>query len=459
MLKLDDILNIFGKEKKINLSCKTPFKGLSIDTRTLKAGEIFLALKGHRFDGHSFLDEAFKKGAVAAIVRLDKMASLLKKRSYALIGVDDTQVALEKIARVMRERFKGRVIAVTGSNGKTTTKEMIAHILSSRFNVLKNTGTQNNHIGVPLTIFRLRDNHQLITFELGANKRGEILSLKELTKPDFGLITNVGQTHLEFLNTKEEVLATKLELFLDGPHRVKAAFLNFDDENLKKASSFLKCQVISFGKGKDCQYRANNITQDKERISFTINRRYKINLNTIGGHNVYNALAAWALTSRLGIAPQVIQERLSTFIFPSHRLNVIKIKDLFVIDDTYNANPQSVKAAFKALSSFKGVQKRIACVADMLELGEASERLHYEIGFEAARLGIDIVVAFGQFSEFLHRGVLKGGGTNCVIKETKSEVLKWLLENIKPKQAILFKGSRAMKMEELVRCFIDSYTN
>lgn len=433
--------------------------GISIDSRTLKKGEVFIALKGKNFDGHSFLDEAFRKGAVAAIVSREKKALLTKKRPYVLIGVDDTKKALERLAFSLREKFKGKVIAVTGSNGKTTTKEMIAHVLSSKFKVLKNKGTQNNEIGVPLTIFKLKNSHQIIVFELGASRSGEIFFLKEMTKPDLGVITNIGQTHLEFLKTKENVLATKLELLREKSHRVKTAFLNFSDENLRGAAISLKGQVISFGTEKDCRYRASNVSLSDEGISFLVNARHKIKLKTIGEHNIYNALAAWAVASHLGVAARDIQERLATFTFPPNRLQFMKIKDLFVIDDSYNANPQSVKAAFKALSSLRQAQNRIACLADMCELGEASEQLHYEIGFEAGCLGIDAVISFGRFSEFVTRGAKKGGVKNCVSKKNKNEVLQWLLNNVKPKGAVLFEGSRAMKMEEVVRCFINSYTS
>lgn len=433
--------------------------GISIDSRTLKRGDVFIALRGKNFDGHSFLDEAFKKGAAAAIVSREKKAHLSGGKPYILIGVDDTKKALEKLAFTLREKFKGKVIAVTGSNGKTTTKEMIAHVLSSNFDVLKNKGTQNNEIGVPLTIFRLKDNHQIIVFELGASRNGEIFSLKEMTKPDFGVITNIGQAHLEFLKTEENVLAAKLELLTEKSHRVKTAFLNFDDENLKKAAISLKNHVISFGTRKDCQYRASSISLSDRGISFLINEKYKIRLQTIGRHNIYNALAAWAVGRQLGVSAADSQESLATFTFPPHRLQVMKIKDSFLIDDSCNANPQSVKAALKALSSIEQAQNKIACLADMCELGDDSQRLHYEIGFEAGIVGIDTVISFGQFSEFVIRGAEKGGVKNCVNAKSKNETLEWLLNNTRPKQAVLFKGSRVIKMEELIRCFINSYTS
>ncbi len=455
MLKLNDIVSALdGKE-----ICAGAALGISIDSRTLKRGDVFIALKGKNFDGHSFLDQAFKRGAAAAIVSRERKAHLSKGKPYVLIGVDDTKKALRRLAFTLREKFKGKVIAITGSNGKTTTKEMIAHVLSSNFDVLKNKGTQNNEIGVPLTIFRIKNDHQIIVFELGASRNGEIFSLKEMTKPDWGVITNIGQTHLEFLKTEENVLAAKLELLTEKSHRVKTAFLNFDDENLRASAISLKNQVISFGTRKDCQYRASSISLSDRGISFLINEKYKIRLQTIGQHNIYNALAAWAVGRQLGVSATDSQESLATFTFPPHRLQFMKIKDSFLIDDSYNANPQSVKAALKALSSIKRAQNKIACLADMCELGDASQRLHYEIGFEAGVMGIDCVISFGQFSEFVIRGAEKGGVKNCVNAKSKKEMLKWLLDNTRPKQAVLFKGSRAIKMEEFIRCFINSYTS
>ena len=458
-----DILHKISFQRKFTPQQEMAMKDanfkISIDSRTIRRGDVFIALKGKNFDGHSFLGEAFKKGAAAAIVSREKEAHMSGGKPYILIGVDDTKKALKRLAFTLREKFKGKVIAVTGSNGKTTTKEMIAHVLSSNFDVLKNKGTQNNEIGVPLTIFRLKNDHQIIVFELGASRNGEIFSLKEMTKPDLGVITNIGQTHLEFLKTEKDVLSAKLELLTGESHRVKTAFLNFDDKNLKKAAISLKNQVISFGTRKDCQYRASNISLSDRGISFLINEKYKIRLQTIGQHNIYNALAAWAVGRQLGVSVADSQESLATFTFPPHRLQFMKIKDSFLIDDSYNANPQSVKAALKALSSIKQVQNKIACLADMCELGPASQRLHYEIGLEAGIMGIDTVISFGQFSEFVIRGAEKGGVENCVNVKSKKEMLQWLLDNARGKQAVLFKGSRVIKMEEIVRCFINSYTS
>jgi len=468
MLKLRDVANILSEEKepvfKAGERCSENALpdtelGISIDSRTIKKGEIFIALEGEKFDGHSFVADAFSKGAAAAVVCRKHNSFMAKKNHSLLIGVDDTGKALRKLAFCLREKFKGKVIAVTGSNGKTTTKEMIAHVLSSNFNVLKTQENQNNEIGVPLTIFKLTGRHEVIVFELGASKAGEIFHLKEMTKPDLGVITNIGQTHLEFLKTKENVLAAKLELLKDEFCATKTAFLNFDDENLKKAAPSLKTKIISFGIGEDCLCRAGNISLNNGEISFLVNGKYKVRLKTIGRHNVYSGLAAWAVGRYMGVCPVDIQKRLKSFVFPSRRLQFIKMGDSFVIDDSYNANPQSVKAALQTLSSAALKQAKIACLADMCELGEESEQLHYKIGFEAGALGIDTVIAFGRFSKFVIQGAAKGGVKNCVNAKDKNEALKWLLENRRPKQAILFKGSRAMKMEEVIKCFTNSYIN
>lgn len=469
MLKLYEILNAiddcthsvlrdgFLRSRKFD----EPVKGISIDTRTLKEGEIFIAIKGKSFDGHSFLNEAFKKGARGAVVCHDKIPQLIKNAPFMLIPVNDTLEALKKIALLYRDKFKGKVIAVTGSNGKTTTKDMIAHILSCDFSVLRTEGTQNNEIGVPLTLFRLRKDHEVIVCELGANKKGEIFSLKEISRPDFGVITNIGQTHLEFLMTKDGVLSVKMELFdTTGSHIVETAFLNFSDESLRLAALSLTNQkIVSFGTEESCQYHAKDIFLKEGGIEFTVNNKYRVRLNTIGEPNVYNALAAWAVASKLGVSSHSIQKQLSSFVFPKNRLELMSTKDIFLINDSYNANPSSVKAALKSLSEFKEAKGRIVCLADMYELGDEAEQFHYDMGFEAGRLGIDAVVAFGKFSKFIVSGAKEGGVKKCVNKENKNDVLDWLLENVKSKEAILFKASRAMKMEELVECFINSYTS
>lgn len=491
MLKLYEILNALDNPAHFVLReellrsdiVDEPVKGISIDTRTLKEGEIFIALKGKNFDGHFFLEEAFKKGAKLAVVCRNKMPALTKKPPFApldigcqrqpsdtfgvlsltgfiFIPVEDTREALKKIALLFRDKFKGKVIAVTGSNGKTTTKDMLAHILGYNFKVLKTEGTQNNEIGVPLTLFKLTDKHEVIVFELGANKEGEIFSLKEISRPDFGVITNIGQSHLEFLKTKDGVLSVKMELFTRGAHTVKTAFLNFSDDKLKAAGASLTNQeVVSFGMEENCRYRASDVFLNEGKVEFTINNKYKVRLNTIGEHNVYNALAAWAVASHLEVSPLSIQKQLASFVFPKNRLELMEAKNIFLINDSYNANPSSVKAALKSLAVFNFAQGKIACLADMYELGEDAGKFHYDVGFEAGRLGIDTVVAFGQFSEFIISGAREGGVKNCVNKESKNAALEWLLENIKPKEAVLFKASRSVKMEELIECFINSYTS
>lgn len=435
-------------------------RGVSIDSRCLRKGELFVALEGKKTDGHYFIDEAFKVGAAAAVVCRDKLAFSAKNSFSNIIPVVNTQKALEEIALLYRSKFNGPVTAVTGSNGKTTTKDMIARSLSGLGPVLKTMGTQNNKIGVPLTIFRLKKSHRIIVFELGASKRGEIDALRKITRPDYAVITNIGHSHLEFLKTKENVLGLKLELVRgEDKNRIKTVFLNFDDEYLRKAAESLSMKVVFFGRSRGCAYRAENISYGINGLEFTVNKKYKVVLKTIGEHNVYNALAAWAVARELKVPADIIQSRLRTFNFPANRLQLTKKKRLFIIDDTYNANPDSVKAALRALSAFRTAGRKTAVLADMLELGNLSEKLHYEIGFEAGSLGIDTIVAFGKFSKFTNEGALKSGVKNCINKESPEETLEWLLKNVKPQEAVLFKGSRCMRVEELIKCFINGYMN
>ncbi|MBI2351430.1 MAG: UDP-N-acetylmuramoyl-tripeptide--D-alanyl-D-alanine ligase, partial [Deltaproteobacteria bacterium] len=343
--------------------------GISTDTRTLNKGEIFLALKGENFDGHDFVQKALGKEAAGLILARESAHGIdIKNAQVPVLLVDDTLKALGDIASFYRRKFTIPAAGITGSNGKTTTKEMASHLLSARFKVRKNKGTENNLIGVPLTLLKLNPEDEAMVLELGTNHFGEIRRLSEILGPQIGVITNVGPSHLEYFGDLDGVLKAKLEL-LDGMEKGGTLILNLDDKRLA-ALSPAKFKKVTFGFDPGYAFFAKGIKLSGESTEFLLQGKIPVRLNLPGRHNIENALAAFAVGASLGLSEIEMAGSISGFTGISQRLKKYSAGGIDILDDTYNANPASVSAALGVLSSYTSAGRKILILGDMLELGQ-----------------------------------------------------------------------------------------
>ena len=430
----------------------TSFPGVSTDTRSIQPGELFVALEGENFDGHKFLDAAFEKGAAAAVVKKSSRAH----KGRTLLRVDDTLQALGDLAAYVRNRSSAKVIALTGSNGKTTTKELLVRMISGKYKTLATKGNFNNLIGLPLTVFGLRDDHEVMILEMGMNVPGEIARLTEIAKPDVGLITNVSGAHLEGLGSIEGVAAAKGELYR-GLNGSSTAAVNADDPLASGQAEAFHGPKVFFGFHKNAQVRAEKIGfSGLNGLGFDLvmpKGKARVNFRLLGRHNVANTLAAASAASILGVTPKSIARNLDGFEpFPG-RLALHKLPGpVYLIDDSYNANPASMDASLRILASLKHSRGRlVAVLGDMLELGKAAKKAHEEVGRLAGDLKLDTVVAVGPESKILKREAKKAGVENLTWFEDSNRAGEYLINELRPFDRVLVKGSRGIKMERIVK--------
>lgn len=444
----------------------TFFAGISTDTRKLKRGQLFVAIKGQNFDGHNFVEEARAKGASGAVVNFPSPFPLpvgerskVRESDFVVIEVKDTVKALGDIACYHRRRFDIPIIAVTGSNGKTTTKEMMASILARKYRVLKNEGTENNFIGVPLTLLKLNADYEIAVMELGTNHFGEIARLAETAQPSCGIIVNVGPSHLEFFNTIDNVRQEKLGL-LKRLGSEGISVVNGDDEDLVRGAKNLCAEVITFGTNADCAFRATEIIEAQGQIKFVLNNRHRFRLKILGRHNIYNALAGIAVGSLYGVDYDWMAEALDDFKSPTLRMEFIVADGIKFIFDCYNSNPISMAGAIETLGEIDASKRKVIVAGDMLELGESGPGYHKQIGRNAANAKVDILVGVGPLSRFILEGAQEEGqgGLTLLHFENSADAAKALKDILKEGDLVLVKGSRAMKMEEIKRCFTTSFT-
>ena len=434
------------------------FKGISIDSRQIRPDEIFVAIKGSNHDAHSFINEVLAKKVRGVMINQASQGSLppdlITKSRVIIIGVPDTTRALGDLAAYNRRRSNIKVVAITGSNGKTTTRKMVSQIISSRFNTLSTKGNFNNEFGLPLTLFNLSPEHQAAVLELGMNHAGEISRLGEICSPDIGLITNIGFAHLEGLGSLKAILKAKTELL----KQIKPngwLVLNADDPLLLSlAEKFEK--VILFGLSDRAMVRARAVKQKYDRICFDLilpgKPAVSINLNGTGKIMVQNALAAAAVGHILEISPDMIKNGLESFTLAQGRMNILKTKNGYsIIDDTYNANPDSVKAAINGLISLKGVGRGFIVIGDMLELGDSSIKMHQGIGSFLAKAGAAGLYACGKFAQAVAEGAIKEKmPAQDIIIDEKPALISHLVKRLEPGDWVLVKGSRKTAMEEVV---------
>ncbi|MDR1706083.1 MAG: UDP-N-acetylmuramoyl-tripeptide--D-alanyl-D-alanine ligase [Clostridiales bacterium] len=425
--------------------------GVSTDTRSLNAGELFVAVEGPNFDGHSFIDQAFNKGAACVLAHKYTAAD------KPVITVNDTRKALLDLAAYYISLFEIKTIAVTGSVGKTTAKDLIASVLSRRFRVLKTQGNLNNDIGLPLTVFGIEDDTDIAVLEMGMSAEGEIRALSMAARPDAAVITNIGVSHMETLGSREAILRAKCEVFAGmGPGG--AVFLNGGDELLRAADT-AGLKTTHFGLTPDCDVTAENIKKlGLTGVSFTLcGKDFKIDaaVNMPGTHTVINALAASAVGLSFGLSPEEIRDGLLDFKPTVNRLNIKEaLNGAVIIDDVYNASPDSVKAALEVLTGADG--RKICVLGDMMELGPQSALFHEEAGCEAARLGINIIICVGERSRDTFTGAhkeIESGRSKSVASyfPDKKIAAAYLSGLLKKGDTVLVKASRAMAFEDIVK--------
>ncbi len=425
--------------------------GISTDSRRIRPGDLFIPLIGENFDGHNYIASAFENGAAAALSQ--KPVPDFPDR--LVISVDNTLKALQDLAKRYRSRFSIPFTGITGSVGKTSTKEMVACALGTRYNVLKNEGNLNNEIGVPLTVFRLDGSHEAAVIEMGMSGFGEISALTSIVKPRVAIITNIGISHIEKLGSRQNILKAKLEI-LEGLQPGGLLIVNGDDSLLSGVKDLLKVRTVSYGLNEGVDYQAVNVcSRGIGGIDFDIRvhtGEYTVHVPAPGIHNVYNALAAIAAGLELSVPIRDIIDGIAQFKTGRMRMDIISANGLTVINDAYNASPQSVKAALDVLNELE-CSRRIAVLGDMLELGEWSEQAHKQTGANAASCRLDYIVTVGIDAAHIAKGAVGAGfpADRTVTFSTNDEALGFLTRMLVPGDAVLVKGSRGMKMEEIVR--------
>ncbi len=432
--------------------------GVSTDSRTISPGELFVALKGERFDGHDFVRHAASKGAAAALVS----QYVDRPDGFPIISVDDTLRALGELAAGWRRRFDPTVVAVTGSNGKTTVKEMISSILSLSHPILKSEGNLNNLIGVPMTLFQLTKEHVYLVLELGTSRFGEIRRLSEISAPQVGVITNIGPSHLEFFGDLNGVAREKGDLL----QFVRTAVLNADDPFTPKLRGRVRGDMFTFGLSEKADVRAEEVEFTGEGMRFSISIRGerigKVKLSALGTHNVLNALASACAAWSVGIKPQEIIEGLSGFTPPHMRSELIELEGgITLINDAYNSNPRSLEAAVEILIKIGDGRRKVIVLGDMLELGEQEDELHRQAGEMILKADPDIVITVGERSKLIAELSLKFGKPTLHFN-TSEEASSRICDLIEPGDVVLLKASRAMRFEKILetirerRCSITS---
>ena len=452
--------SLTGEDPRV---AKQGIRRLCTDSREIGRGDLFVALKGERMDGHDFVPAALRQGAVGALVRDDyRVPSAAPRKVRAaigpvLLGVPDTLLAYQRLAAHHRNRFRIPIVAVTGSNGKTTTKEMVADILARRWPVLKTEGNLNNRIGVPQTLFRLTSRHKAAVVEMGVDQPGQTARLCEIVRPTLGLITNIGPDHLEFFGTMDVSAQAKGELleFLPADGSV---VLNADDAYFGYLAARARCDILSFGLSEKAQVRADRLVmgaRDGTQFQLKLPGRGKpqpVSLAAHGLHNVLNALAAAAVGHVMGLSAATIAEGLARFRPAAMRSQVLTVNGIRIINDCYNANPASMKAAIDLLLELGAGLRSVAVLGDMLELGPEAPVLHREVGAYLAARGVSHLIACGELGRHLAEGARDAGmAPERIVLEPDAPRAGAALKTLaREGDVVLVKASRGMKMEQAI---------
>jgi UDP-N-acetylmuramoyl-tripeptide--D-alanyl-D-alanine ligase len=436
-----------------------PITEVSTDTRSLKKGALFVALRGDRFNGHDYLEKVYEKGASGAIVSEPLKPGRIPT-NFPVIQVQDSLWALGDLAGLWRSKFPVILTAVSGSNGKTTTKDMLAAILNLEGATLKNQGNFNNWIGLPLSLFSLNESHRFAVMEMGMNHRGEIERLCRIARPSVGLLTNIGPAHLEGLGSMEAIAQAKGELFQSLGEK-DWAIINQDDFRIREQASTCRARKLTFGRDPGADVRGEDLGLSSEGSRFRLlfeGTQEELFVPLQGEHNVSNALGAAAAALALGLSGEKIKQGLAGFTPPAHRLQIKKgIRGVRLIDDAYNANPASLKAALLTFQSLRQGERGGLVLGDMLELGSESLKAHQEIGRQVGEMGVEYLLALGPLSRALlaeaQNGPKPPGKAFGVLDQ--GSLLDHLHAVMEPGDLILIKGSHGMDLESVVNALED----
>lgn len=424
------------------------FNKISTDTRKIQENNLFIALKGENFNGNDYTIQAIEKGASIIIIDDVKFKIEDLKNRGTIIKVKDTKEALGDLARFYRKKIGVKVVGITGSTGKTSTKDLVAAFLSGKYKVFKTQGNFNNEIGLPLMIFELSKDYDIAVLEMGMSNFGEINKLASIALPDVGAITNIGVAHIEYLKTRENILKEKMSI-TDFFENKNSLIVNCENDMLK---TIVECDKFNLERvGYDSTYNlySKNIKLTSENTSFDVvtddNENYRFTLNMVGEHNVLNALIGIQIARNFGLTFEEMEKGLGNFNATSMRLEVINKDKFTIINDSYNANPDSMKAALEVLKNYSGSRK-IAVLGTMGELGDYAEEAHIQVG-EFAKDKADILLTTGEFKEYYK----KGFGERTMVFESKQELIQRLTDMIKVNDTILIKASRSAKFEEITK--------
>lgn len=479
----------------------TRITSVSTNSKDLEEGSLFVPIVGERIDAHDFIEDAFSNGAVACFTCRHEV----KNNEKIYIGVDDTKIALQALGSFYRSRFNIPVIGITGSVGKTTTKEMVAAALETKYNVLKTHGNMNSQVGLPLMMLRINSDHEIAVIEMGISEEGEMAKLTPISRPEVAIMTNIGVSHIAQLKTKENIRKEKLNiinefdeksiLYINGNDELLSQLYNYSEdyninENINnnrnqenKENSqmdvkidigettlpkLLNSKVIAFGTENFCDYRAENIQTIEGKTHFVLKTSSKVTenenvnvesvndeeivLQVLGLHNVQNALAALAVAAHYGIPVSVAKEGLRNYSPIAMRGQIKESKGIKIIDDSYNASPDSMKSGIQVLLQLDGIKRRFAVLADVMELGEFSEKCHYEVGEYIAGQKLDEVVTIGKDSRFISEAI--NDNNNLIVThhfDNNSEAILYLQKVLQEGDGVLVKGSRSMHTDEIVK--------
>ncbi len=420
--------------------------GYSIDSRTIAPGELFFAVQGERLDGHDFVEQALSAGAVAAVVSRDQAARYTD--NHRLFTVADPLTALQRLGTAVRRLWGKKLIAVTGSTGKTTTKEAIAQVLSTRFRVLRSEGNLNNHFGLPLQLLRLEPEHEIAVMEIAMNHAGEIRALAGIAQHDVAVVTNVGPVHLEFFDSVAVIARAKYEL-IETLHAGGTAVLNADDQYVSQFGRDFHGKVVTFGIERPADVRAENVQErGLEGSVFDLvagGCRQSVTLPLLGLHNVYNALAAATVGLETGIAPSEAATALAALVPQDKRGQLTEVAGATVVNDCYNSNPKALAAMVSSFARLPA-RRRIVVAGEMLELGPTAAELHHQCGTAIAKNGIDVLLGVRGAAQHMVEAA-RAAGMAAEFVETPQQAGEWLAREVRPGDAVLLKASRGVKLE------------
>ncbi len=433
------------------------FKGVVIDSRTLEPGQLFVCIQGDRFDGHNFVQQVLdnKAGGVMVSRRESIPMDTLKKHNAFAVLVPDTLQSLQDLAAYQRNRLPVRMVGVTGTNGKSTTKEMIAGIAGTRYKTLKTQGNLNNHIGLPLSLLGLDASHEVAVLEMGMSAAGEIRRLAEIARPEIGVITNISEAHMVHLKSLKQVQAVKGELY-EALSAEGTAIVNADDPLVRDLAKGLRARTITYGIDGPADVHASDISpREPIGFDFTVtlfDKKIAMQLPLLGYYNIYNALAAVATGHSLGIPADAMNAGLAEFQMMPQRSEVLHHKSMILVNDAYNANPQSMRQALDTLQRFQVPGRKFFVAGDMWELGSLEEEAHLQLGEEVAKQGFDYFVTVGPLARLAAESSLKNGRSENRVAalDDHQEAVDFLVRHARSGDCLLFKGSRGAQMEKVI---------